>query len=447
MFPRFLLIICMLILIGCDDKTDVVEPDSNQPPVIDRVILPNQIEANTPIKLQVIAHDTDQDHLSITWEVSEGTVGGDIWTPPDRAAEVTISVHVTDGTNPTVIQSKNVTVTKQETVDSSTLTELQPQPEPPPPQPSSQPEPEPPQPLPEPEPPPPRPEPEPPPREPEGPQTWNIIPRVGIEYIAPGQEILTIFIGGTREQVTALAERSEWVDHETQILFHPQLGEIRCFYREGKVAAITVNHPRYKPQEDVRVGMHIDAAITKYGAPDKVNQGEKFAAYLYYAHGYLFTVTRGKRIASTTIAIEVESLPPAFEVWNIIPRVGIEYIAPGQEPLKVSFGDTNEQVNALANTAKWIGDDTGQELSHPRLGRFRCYYKEGKVYQIVVLDDRFKTEERIGIGSSKFAVVEAYGEPDEIRDWKEFTLYFYERLNCVFGFPPNRTTVSFIAFE
>ena len=40
----------------------------------------------------------------------------------------------------------------------------------------------------------------------------HIIPRVGIEYIAPGQEILTIIIGDTREQVITLAERTEWVD-------------------------------------------------------------------------------------------------------------------------------------------------------------------------------------------------------------------------------------------
>ena len=434
MFRRFLSIVFILALISCADDTPVVESEPNDPPVIDRVILPNRLEANTPIKLQVIAHDADQDYLAITWEASEGTVVGNIWTPPDRAAQVAISVHVTDGTNPTVIQSRNVTVTKQETAEPPTLTEPPPQPEPSPPEPELEPTP-------------PQPEPESPPHEPEGSKTWNIIPRVGIEYIAPGQEILTIFIGDTREQAITLAERTEWVDHETQILFHPRLGEIRCFYKEGKVAAITVNHPRYKPQEDVRVGMDIDAAITKYGEPDKINQGEKFAAYLYYAHGYLFTVTRNNRIASTTIATEVESLPPVFEAWNIIQRVGIEHIAPGQETLKVSFGDTIEQVNALANTAEWIGDNTGQELFHPRFGRFQCYYKDGKVTQIIVLDDRFKTAARIGIGSFDSEVVREYGEPDEIREWNQFTLYVYKRFNYAFGFLTNRLRVSFIAFE
>ena len=83
--------------------------------------------------------------------------------------------------------------------------------------------------------------------------------------------------------------------------------------------------------------MDIDAAITKYGEPDKIHQGAKFAAYLYYAHGYLFTVTRNNRIASTTIATEVESLPPVFEAWNIIQRVGIEHFAPGHGNAKGCF--------------------------------------------------------------------------------------------------------------
>ena len=438
MFRRFLLAALVLLLIGCgEDKTDVVapEPPPNQPPVIDRVILPNQIEANTPLKLQVIAHDADKDYLAIAWEVSEGTVAGDVWTPPDRAAQVAISVHVTDGTNPTVIQSRNVTVTKQQTVDPPTLTEP-----PPPPQPEPSP------PEPELEPTPPQPEPESPPHEPEGPKTWNIIPRVGIEYIAPGQEILTIFIGDTREQVITLAERTEWVDHETQILFHPRLGEIRCFYKEGKVAAITVNHPRYKPQEDVRVGMDIDAAITKYGEPDKINQGEKFAAYLYYAHGYLFTVTRNNRIASTTIATEVESLPPVFEAWNIILFVGIEHLAPGKEPLRVNLGDTFEQVNALAESAEWV-NNRNQKLFNPRLGHFQCLYEDGKITNIIVLDDQFKTAERIGVGSSRNAVVREYGEPDEIRETENFTFHVYRKLGCGFGFFPNKIFVGFISFN
>ena len=95
-------------------KTDVTEPEvsPNLPPVIDRLILPDRIEANTALKLQVITRDADKDKLSIVWEVSEGTVDDDVWTSPNRATEVVISVYVSDGENPAVSQTRNVTVMK-----------------------------------------------------------------------------------------------------------------------------------------------------------------------------------------------------------------------------------------------------------------------------------------------------------------------------------------------
>ena len=98
----FLFILFVLILIGCEYKTDVIEPEvpPNQPPVIDQLILPDRIEANTPLKLQVITRDADKDKLSIVWEVSEGTVDADVWTSPNRATQVVISVHVSDRENP-----------------------------------------------------------------------------------------------------------------------------------------------------------------------------------------------------------------------------------------------------------------------------------------------------------------------------------------------------------
>ena len=159
----FLFILFVLILIGCENKTDVIEPEvpPNQPPVIDQLILPDRIEANTPLKLQVITRDADKDKLSIVWEVSEGTVEADVWTSPNRATQVVISVHVSDGENPAVSQSKNVTVVKPVTVEPVTV-----------------------------EPPPvvlePQRTPDPPPREPEVAEAWNIIPRVGIGTCCAG---------------------------------------------------------------------------------------------------------------------------------------------------------------------------------------------------------------------------------------------------------------------
>ena len=272
MFRRFILTVLALALIGCDDKTAVVEPEPtpNEPPIIDRVIVPNRVEASTPLKLQIIARDADNDKLTVIWEVSEGTIADDIWTPPDRATKVVISVHVTDRTNPVVTQSKNVIVIKQETAEPPPVVQPPVVQEPPP------------QPEPEPELPP----------EPEVVEAWNIIGRVGIEHVAPGQETLKVSIGDTIKQVNAIALRAEWRGDDGQILFHPRFGEFHCLYKNGKVATITTDQARFRTPEGIGVGSHINTVKAKYGEPDLVDQGVQFTSYLYFGHGYLFS-TRG----------------------------------------------------------------------------------------------------------------------------------------------------------
>ncbi len=267
MFRRFLFTVFVLALIGCgEDKTEVVEPEPppNQPPIIDRLILPNRVEANTPLKLQVITRDADKDNLSIVWEVSEGTVDGDVWTAPDRATEVVISVHVSDRTNPTVTQSRNVIVNK----------ELRSEPEPPPP-PLVQPE---------------------PPGDAEVTSEWNIIGGVGIEHIAPGQETLKVSIGDTVEEVNAIAQNVEWLRDDSQILFHPRLGEFHCVYEDGKTIGMTIIDGRYKTAEGLRVGSHNDDVIAEYGNPDNINQGEEITFHTYFRRGYIFGYDDTKRV-------------------------------------------------------------------------------------------------------------------------------------------------------
>ena len=261
----FLFILFVLILIGCEDKTDVIEPEvpPNRPPVIDRLILPNRIEANTPLTLQVIARDADKDKLSIVWEVSEGTVEADVWTSPNRATQVVISVHVSDGENPAVSQSQNVTVMKPVTVEPPIVLEEQRNPDPPP-------------------------------REPEALEAWNIIPGVGIEYVAPGKETIKVSLGDTTEQVNALAERSDWIEDNSQIHFHPRLGDFYCIYENGKTVAIGVFHAVFKTREGIGVGAHVDDVIAEYGNPDEIGEGEKFTFYMYFAHGYMFSIPANK---------------------------------------------------------------------------------------------------------------------------------------------------------
>ena len=115
---------------------------------------------------------------------------------------------------------------------------------------------------------------------------------------------------------------------------------------------------------------------------------------------------------------------PDFEIWSIASGWGIEYVVPGKVSIKVSIGDTVEQVNAIALRAEWRGDD-GQLLFHPRFGEFHCLYKNGKVATITTDQARFRTPERIGVGSHINTVKAKYGEPDLVDQGVQFTSYLY----------------------
>ena len=244
----------------------------------------------------------------------------------------------------------------------------------------------------------------------------------------------------------ALAERAEPPEHGSQVFFHRPLGNFRCHYQNGRVIGITTSHAFFLTPEGFGVWDKIHEVIDRHGEPDKIYRNAELAVYLYYDLGYLFTVKQNDEIASITVASDVESFPALFEAWNIVSRIGIEHIAPGEEPLRVNIGDTFEQVNALAEPRNWVNDNN-QVLFHHRLGKFQCLYENGKVNQIIVLDKRFKTAAGIGVGSSPREVVNEYGEPDEIREREQFTLHLYIKFNGFFGFLPNDKNVSFVLFE
>ena len=268
MFRRFLFAVFVLPLIGCDDKRIIEpEPPPNQPPVLREIYVPDPVIANYPVTLRLLASDPDKDELVIVWEVSEGTMEGDVWTPPDRVTEVVVSVHVSDGINPPVSESQNITVKRLSPIPTPRLP-IQTHHEPPP--------------VPDFE-------------------IWSIASGWGIEYVVPGKVSIKVSIGDTIEQVNALAERARWLENGSQVLFHPKLGEFLCFYEAGKIVSITVNDARYKTPWGISVGSHVDQVIAMHGQPDKITPNKELTVYMYIAERYLFGILPNKRVGSISI--------------------------------------------------------------------------------------------------------------------------------------------------
>lgn len=102
-----LLVIWLLPMAGCERDDGATPEITNSPPIIDRVIVPEEVKAGETVQLEVLAHDADGDGLTYNWEVSEGTVdAAGVWTVPAEATSATVSVHVSDGINALVTSSR-----------------------------------------------------------------------------------------------------------------------------------------------------------------------------------------------------------------------------------------------------------------------------------------------------------------------------------------------------
>ena len=105
MLSTFLMMIGALFGAGCGDDEET--ETSNSQPIIERLIVPEEIKAGDKVKLEVVAHDADGDKLTYKWEVSEGTVDSvGVWSVPSDATRATVLVRVGDGVNKAVESSK-----------------------------------------------------------------------------------------------------------------------------------------------------------------------------------------------------------------------------------------------------------------------------------------------------------------------------------------------------
>lgn len=99
---------------GADDSDDQTAEPVNSPPIVRKLILPDEFAPEETIELQIIAHDPDNDPLSYTWHVTAGKLDSTTastvkWTTPSNVRSVTITVRVNDRPDSAITRSKTVT--------------------------------------------------------------------------------------------------------------------------------------------------------------------------------------------------------------------------------------------------------------------------------------------------------------------------------------------------
>ena len=111
-----LLWVILFAITGCGDGS----PDGrdNSPPVIDHLIVPEEVKPGDTVELQVVAHDGDGDVLTYVWEVEKGKLDSETgqtvkWTVPSDLKAAAVTVSVNDGVNESVTEVKSVPISLQ----------------------------------------------------------------------------------------------------------------------------------------------------------------------------------------------------------------------------------------------------------------------------------------------------------------------------------------------
>ncbi len=102
--------VVLFVIIGCGN-----DEIRNSPPVVDHLIIPEEVSPGDSVELQVVAHDGDGDALIYVWEVEKGKLDSRTgrvvkWRAPSDLKAVTVTVSVNDGVNASVTKLQRISV-------------------------------------------------------------------------------------------------------------------------------------------------------------------------------------------------------------------------------------------------------------------------------------------------------------------------------------------------
>ena len=129
-FLFFIFVITFVLFVwGCDRD----EPVVNIPPDIVDFLVPDVVTVGDKVKLEVVVYDKNQDTLTYSWEVSEGTVDETgTWIVPTGVTSAKIVVRVSDGTTKVSTQKRVDIIKPPPPPDPLPLPDRSPQLDPPP---------------------------------------------------------------------------------------------------------------------------------------------------------------------------------------------------------------------------------------------------------------------------------------------------------------------------
>ena len=103
----------LFAIISCGDEN--LNGGDNSPPVVDHLIVPDEVNPGDTVEVQVVAHDGDGDVLTYVWTVEKGKLDSETgqtvkWTVPSDRKAATVTVSVNDGVNDPVIELKRIPI-------------------------------------------------------------------------------------------------------------------------------------------------------------------------------------------------------------------------------------------------------------------------------------------------------------------------------------------------